>query len=480
MSGADFIALLPLLVVAYVATLLSVVLAFWRSRGAAFWLTMLTLAGAFAAIFAALPHAPRQVTPLIRVDGYSLFFSGLIIASALLITLLARDYLETHERRADAFYLLLLFAVLGMMALASSSHFASFFLAYETLSTALFGLIAYTVRWKPSIEGAVKYLILSAVASAFLAFGMALVYFELGVMDFARLAPLLAAGGLSLVTYLGLALILVGFGFKLALVPFHTWSPDVYQGAPTPVTALIASGAKAAVFALLLRMIAMADLNADRTIFILLYVLAVATMFVGNLLALLQDNVKRLLAYSSVAQLGYLLIPLIAGGVRGPSSIAFFLVSYSVTTIAAFGVVSIVSSFRATGDVDRIADYRGLALSHPFLALVMSAALFSLVGLPLTVGFFGKFYIFSAAARAGLWWLLIIGAVNSGMSAFYYLRVVFAMYASPEQESAHAWRARPAGVTGIALAFAAVVFFGVYPAPLFRLAQAAVTMLGLP
>lgn len=479
MTGNDFIALLPLLITAYTATVLAVVFAFRVGHVVAFWLTLASIAAATGSIFIALPYAPRQVTPLLRIDAFSLYFDGLILISAFLVALLARDYLNTHERRAEAFYLLLLFAALGMLGVASSTHFVSFFLSYETLSAALFGLIGYTRRYKPSLEAALKYLILSGTSSAFLAFGMALVYYDHGTMEYARLAVLLSAGPVSSLTYLGLALILVGFAYKLALVPFHTWSPDVYQGAPAPVTAFIATGSKVALFALLLRTTAMANLNIHGPTYGVLAALAVATMFGGNLLALLQDNVKRLLAYSSVAQMGYILIPLVAGGAYGPPSIAFYLVSYAVTSAVAFGVISVLSSGRAAGDVDRLESYRGLSATHPALALALSAALLSFIGMPFTSGFFAKFYIFSAAARTGLWWLLIVGAVNSGMSAFYYLRVVFAMYARHEVGRVMVRRSLPAGTVSIALAAAALVFFGIYPTPLFRLAQAAVTALGL-
>lgn len=479
MNGPDSIALLPLLVTAYATVLLSVVLAFWRSFRAAFWLSLGTLLAAMGSVAVALPYAPRQVTLLIRIDAYSLFLSALVILTGLLVVLLSRDYLAEHSRRVEAFCLLLLLAVLGMIALVCSSHFASLFVAYETLSVSLVGMIGYTLRRKPSLEAAIKYLVLSAASSAFLVFGMATVYFEFGTMEFTRLAPVLTAGAASTTAYFGLALMLVGFGYKLALVPFHSWSPDVYQGAPAPVAALIASGSKAAVLALLLRVVVSCGLSAHDVTYAMLYLLAAATMFGGNLLALRQGNLKRLLAYSSIAQLGYLLIPLAAGGESGPASIAFYLVSYTATTVAAFGVVTIVSSAAHPRDVERIEDYRGLAQSHPVLAAVMSLALFSLLGMPLTSGFFAKFYVFAAAARSGLWSLLVIGVVNSGISAFYYLRVVFAMYSRSEAEPAPLPGARAASAVSLAIASTVVILFGLYPTPLLVLSQAAALALGV-
>lgn len=478
MTYTDFLALLPLLITGYTGALVMVIVAFWRSNTAAFILTLLTFAAAFASVFIALPYAPRAVTPLIEIDRFSLFFTGLILLGAFLITLLCPSYLKTHEKRSEAFYVLLMMGVLGMISIAASAHFVSFFLGLETVSIALYGLIGYTRNYRLSIEGAVKYLVLAASSSAFLLFGIALIYSDFGTMDFRQLAPLMTGADLSLTSLLGTALILVGFGFKLAIAPFHMWSPDVYQGAPAPVTALIATGSKGAVFALLLRFVTIGGLTDNSTIFLVITVLASATMFVGNLLALLQRNVKRLLAYSSIAQIGYMLIPLLAGGALGASSIAFYLTSYFATTIAAFGVIAVISSSRAMGDVEELEDYRGLALRHPILAAILSLALLSLTGIPLTSGFIAKFYIFSAAAQAGLWGLLIIGVINSGISAFYYLSVLIAMYTRSKTEPEPLPTARPASAIALALSTAIIFIFGVYPAPLIRLAEEATRQLG--
>ncbi|MHB9037165.1 MAG: NADH-quinone oxidoreductase subunit N [Armatimonadota bacterium] len=477
MSTTDFLALLPLLVVGYASVILMVIVTFKRGNSAAYWLTLATLASAFGAIFIAGIYSPRSVTPLIRVDDYSLYFDGLILVAAFFVTMFSRDYMPTDGKRAEPFYVLILMAVLGMLTVASSGHFASFFLGFEILSVSLYGLIGYIRKRKISLEAAIKYLILAAAASAFLLFGIALVYSEYGTMEFAKLVPILAAGNLSTLTYLGMALIIVGFGFKLTIVPFHMWSPDVYQGAPVPITMLIASGSKAAVFALLLRLVAAANLTDQHVVFVIITALAVATMFTGNLLALMQNNVKRLLAYSSIAQIGYLLIPLAAGGTLGASSIAFYLVSYVATTIVAFGVIAIISGRREQGDLEHLSDYRGLSARRPYMAAIFAISLLSLTGIPLTSGFFAKLFIFSAAVKSGLWWLVIIGVLNTGISGFYYMRVVFTMYA-PSETIIHTQQAKPAGAIALGAASAAVVFFGVYPVPLLRLAEAAVRNLG--
>jgi NADH-quinone oxidoreductase subunit N len=493
----NYLALLPLLILAYFATLLMVLVAFWRSHAFAFWATLVGLAAAFVTLPFGLTPTPEG--PLIELDRFSIYFTALIIAGAFLVILYSRDYLEAHERSNSAFYVLLMLAVLGMAVIASSTHFASFFLGLETLSVSLFGLIGYTRDHKPSLEASLKYLVISAAATAFLLFGIALMYMDSGTMDFRLLGHMLSTGSLTIMSYFGLAMVLVVFGFKLAIAPFHMWSPDVYQGAPSPVTALIATGSKGAVLALLLRFVTTGHLQADHTVYLTITVLAIATMFVGNLLALLQTNVKRLLAYSSIAHMGYLLIPLLAGGVSGPPSIAFYLATYFATTILAFGVISVLSgspsrithhasddgslithhSSPISGDLDQLDDYRGLSSRHPILAAVFALSLLSLTGIPPTAGFIAKFYIFSAAAQSGLWTLLIIGIINSGISAFYYLRLLVAMYVPSESPHPPLSPSPPRLASAISLCVttAVLLIFGVYPSPLIHLAQSAMSKL---
>jgi NADH-quinone oxidoreductase subunit N len=469
----DFIALLPLIISAYVPVLILMAGAFWRNSTGIAVLSMGSLAGSFLSIFAALPFVPRTVTPLILVDRFSLFYMGLIFAGAFAVVLLSRDYLQARPERGDRFFALLLFAVFGMAAAASSNHFASFFLGLETLTVSLYGLIGFTTLRPPSLEGGIKYLVLAATSSAFLLFGIALVYSDFGTMEFIELSRKIQslAGPLPASSLLGMAMIVVGFGFKLALVPFHMWSPDVYQGAPAPATALISSGSKGAIFALLFRFMAYIDLGRSNGLFLLLWTLAVLTMFGGNLLALLQRNLKRLLAYSSVAHMGYLLIPLLAGGAAGAAAFGFYLVSYFATVIAAFGVISVLSS--RGEEIEELDDYRGLAYRQPLPAIVLTLAMLSLTGIPLTAGFIAKFYIFSAGIRSHLWLLVIIGIINSGISAFYYLRVLAAMYIQTDPSMARIASPRPWGVGGLVLLAAVLVFFGIYPTPLIQLAQAA-------
>jgi NADH-quinone oxidoreductase subunit N len=469
MTARDLLALLPLICLAYGAVAVMVVGAFWRSHAGIAGLTLASLAAALLVSGQAFALAPRQVTPLLRVDVFALSYLVLFVLGAAALTAFSWDYLAGIPQGRERFYCLLLLAVAGMGVLAASTHFASFFLGLETLSVSLYGLIGFTLRRPASLEGSLKYLVLAGVSLSFLLLGMALVYFQFGTMEFAALAERLGrSGDPPYLVLLGLGLILVGFGFKLALVPFHTWAPDVYQGAPAPVSALVATGSKAALLAVLVRFAPV--LMGAHSGAPLLEVLAIITMFGGNLLALFQGNLKRLLAYSSIAHMGYLLIPLLAGGAAGVASIWFYFVSYFITTIGAFGVISALSA--GPEEVAELEQYRGLGFRRPWIGAVLGLMMLSLAGIPLTVGFMAKLYIFAAAARSGLWLLLVVGVVNSGMAAYYYLRVLSILYSQPGEAEERLPRVRPAsGVVLVALSVL-VVLLGIVPGALMSRAQA--------
>ena len=270
MNQGDLLAVLPLIVIGYAGVVVLVIGAFWRNHCAMSALTLAGLAGAFMAIFAALPTIPRQVTPLLRVDSMALFFMGLFFLGGFAVAVFAHDYLRTNGPGSEKFYALLLFAILGMAVLAASNHFASFFVGVETLSVSLYGLIGYTLGRKSSLEASLKYLVLAGASMSFLLFGMALIYFQFGTMEFDALAGAMRGAEVTPLVYAGLGLLLVGFSFKLAVAPFHTWAPDVYQGAPAPISALIATGSKAAVFALLLRFLTLLAVRELGSLFLLL------------------------------------------------------------------------------------------------------------------------------------------------------------------------------------------------------------------
>ncbi len=488
MTGEDVIILLPLVIVAAAAVAAMLAIAVRRSHAATAGIALTGLAAALAEVLVNLWLKKGYVGHLAVMDNQALFVIGLVLAANLVVGILSYGYLSRRRERAEEYYVLLLLAALGGMVLAISIHFATFFLGLEVLSVSLYGLVAYE-RGRLGVEASLKYLVLGGTASAFVFFGMGLVYFDRGSMIFFWVDWLYGQygpGPLGLVAMVGCVMMFVGIGFKLAVVPFHLWTADVYQGAPAPVTALVATVSKGAVLALVLRMARGSPWAGyyfgDRAVyysggvcpsapvFWILAAIAVASMFTGNLLALRQRNVKRLLAYSSISHLGYLLVAVLVSGAAGATAAGFYLVTYFAATLAAFGVVTALSG--ANGEAESLEDYRGLAWRRPALAALMTVAMLSLAGIPLTAGFVGKFYLLTAGAGAGLWALVIILVANSGIGLFYYLRVVWAMFERRATEEKELPRIGVA--TGVVLAGlgAAVVLIGVWPGPLAELVRA--------
>ncbi|MCL4473305.1 MAG: NADH-quinone oxidoreductase subunit N [Actinobacteria bacterium] len=478
MTGQDLVSVLPLVVLGAAAVLIMLAISFYRNHALTCLLTLAGLAGAAVSLPIASSAGVRRVTALLIVDGYALFYMGMILAAAFAVTIISYLYLERREGRQEELYILLLLATLGSAVLVSSSHFASLFLGLEILSASLFTLIAYP-RGRLNIEAGVKYLILAAVSAAFLLFGMALVYADLGTLEFTRMTALARAGGSGgLLFPAGLGLLIIGLGFKLALVPFHMWTPDVYQGAPAPVTAFVATVSKVAVFGLMLRFFNQVGIRPHAHLFYVFEIIAIASMFAGSLLALLQDNVKRILAYSSIAHLGYLLVAFLASGSLAITAVTFYLVAYTVTTLGTFGVVALMSG--SGREADALNDYRGLFWSRPWLAGVFAAMIFSLAGIPLTAGFIGKFYLLDAGVDSSLWLLVFSLVASSSIGLYYYLRIIVVMYMQPRQDSAKSGVAAAShlrvGSLVMAVLLLAVVLLGIYPAPLIELIQKTVTL----
>ena len=489
MKAGDLLTISPLIALTLASVVVMLAAAFWRSHGLALGLTLGGLAVTFGTLFVSASRTARVVTPLVTMDAYALFFIGLLTVATAVVAILSWSYLGRLRVRPEEYYVLLLTATLGGAALVASTHFASFFLGLEILSVSLYALIVYPVHRADAVEAAVKYLVLAGATSAFLIFGMALVYAEAGTMSAAGVAKLVAGGlgSLQVVVTIGIVMILVGVGFKLAVVPFHMWTPDVYEGAPAPVTAYVATVSKGAVFALLLRYLLPVSSDQSSTLFLALAAVAVASMIAGNLLALRQDNVKRILAYSSIAHLGYLLVAFLASGERAGVAAGFYLIAYFATTLAAFGVITVLST--GTRDADRLADYRGLGARRPVLAAIFAVALFSLAGMPLTMGFIGKFVIVSAGAGAALWGLVIVLVLTSTIGLYYYTRLIVVMYVRRPDELELAGAgpaarvAAAGGAAGVVVLAALTVFllvFGVYPSPLLRLVEHAVSTLPWP
>lgn len=469
MTRTDLIALLPLIVLGATAVLVMLAIAWRRHHALAAGITVVGLGAALASLSPASSVAPRQVTPLLLVDGYTLFYSGLLCAGSLAVAILAYSYFAKRQGQNEELYLLLLLATLGSVVLVASIHFVSLFLGLELLSVSLYAMIAYARDSRQSLEAGIKYLILAAASSAFLLFGLALIYARTGSLELSAIAPLLGGEG-GLLAIAGLGLIVTGIGFKLALVPFHMWTPDVYAGAPAPVTAFVASVSKGGMFALVLRFFLAAG-GRESSLFLVLSLIAILSMVVGNLLALLQDNVKKLLAYSSIAHLGYVLVALLAGGDLAVEAATYYLVAYFVTIIGAFGIIGALAG--AGAEPVAMEDYRGLFWQRPWTAAVFTAILLSLAGIPLTAGFLGKFYVLAAGVDAALWLLVFALVINSALGLFYYLRVVVAMF-SQQEAGAEAGRVPwPAGIV-LAVLVVLLIWFGSYPAPLVRLIQALV------
>ena len=471
-------ALLPLMITAAAAVVAMLGIAWRRCHGQTFLITVIGLVAALISAIATVPTKALPETPLLTVDPYASFFMVLVLIAAIACAVFAYAYLhrtgneEGYTHNQEEFYLLLILATAGGLVLACARHFGSLFIGLELLSVPLYGMIGYAFFKRNSLEASMKYLVLSAAGSAFILFGMALWYAEVGHLGFAALAKAGLAGPLA---QTGLAMMLVGFGFKISLVPFHIWTPDVYEGAPAPAATFLATASKVAIFAVLLRLFEAVPLTDASWLRGLLVALGILSMLAGNLLALLQTNLKRLLGYSSVAHFGYLLIVLAAEAGQRTETAGVYLATYVFTSLVAFGVVSLVSSpFSNNGERAAISDYRGLFQQRPGLAVAFAIAMLSLTGIPLTAGFIGKFYVVALGVNTHLWWMVGALIVGSAISLYYYLRAMVAPFLKDVL-------AVPAPVTHgsqhlaglvILVASALVILLGLYPQPLLALAQA--------
>jgi NADH-quinone oxidoreductase subunit N len=480
-SFSDLLPLLPLLIVTGTSVVAMLVIGMRRSYIATGTITITGLLAATLVAVSMMDWTNQQVTPLLIIDQYSLLFTVVICASAMVLAVLSFPYFFELDDEKEEYFLLLIVATIGAIVMASSNHFVSAVLGLETLSMSLYGMIAYPLHSSKSakfpLEASVKYLVLSAAASGFMLFGMALIYAQTGTLSFASVTALPETGLGDGYTIVALLMIISGVAFKLSFAPFHMWTPDVYEGAPLPATAYLATIGKAAMFVVLLRFIQISNALSFESIVTVLTLIAAASMLAGNLLALLQDNLKRILAYSSIAHMGYLLLALIAGhyvtGTIAVESITFYLIAYVIMSLGAFGVASVISS--SEKEFDSIKEYRGLFWRNPLLATTFIAMLLSLAGIPLTVGFIGKFYIFLSGVEAGLWMLLGVLVLGSGIGLYYYLRVIYRML-MPEK---HSLPYRIGGVEGVssyavlAILLFLLIIFGVYPAPIMSIVATA-------
>ena len=456
------------------------------------YLAWLSIAGLLALIVVSLvmlwDEQETLYDGLLAVDEFSLFFKVFFMGMGVFIILSSMDFVENRLAHQGEFYGLLLFSILGMNVMAQSRELLTAYIALELLSFSLYVLAAYAKDSAKSNESALKYIIVGAVSSAILLYGVSMVYSTLGVTKFDDIAVgLAAATEVAPALWVGVGLILVGLMFKVSVVPFHMWAPDVYEGAPYPVTAYLAIGSKAAAFALVLRLIAEGFVPAaDRweQWQLVLAALAAITMLVGNLVALAQRNLKRLMAYSSIGHAGFILAGIAALSTNSDlaaTGVMFYLVGYSITNLVVFG--AIISFFNMTGK-EMIADLGGLADHQPFLAASLAIGLFSLAGLPIFAGFIMKFYLFTAVATEGLLWLAALAVFSSLISLYYYLQVLRQVYIEPapagdgggdllEEYPALARRPSLTLLTVLGSGMAAILWLGVYPRPLIEAIEAA-------
>lgn len=474
------IALLPLLVTSLTAIVVMLAIAVRRNHTVTFILSVVGLNLALLSLIPALEVAPLEVTPLLLIDTFACYYMALVLAAGLACVTLIHAYLggesgKGYPGNREELYLLVLLSAAGGLVLVSAQHLAGLFIGLELLSVPTYGMIAYAFFNKRSLEAGIKYMVLSAAGSAFLLFGMALLYAESGNLAFADIGASLARESSQLVQ-IGIGMMLIGLAFKLSLVPFHLWTPDVYEGAPAPVAAFLATASKVAVFAVLLRLYQISPAMSGGWLSDLLTLIAIASILFGNLLALLQNNLKRLLGYSSIAHFGYLLVALVASKGLAVEAVGVYLATYVLTSLGAFGVITLMSTPYSGRDADALYEYRGLFWRRPYLTAVLTVMMLSLAGIPLTAGFIGKFYVIAAGVEAQLWWLLGAMVLGSAIGVFYYLRVMVTLFMREPNMHRHDapfdWGQRAGGIMLLVVALLAF-FLGVYPQPLLELVQQA-------
>ena len=460
MTEQDFLCLTPFLIIAIAPVMIMIVISILRNYNVVYGFSVLSLLAAFGSIFFILPSVPHTIEPLFIIDKFSLFFVGIIIISALLVTLVSYDYIKRIEGVREEYYIVLFTSTLGAVLLTVANHFILFWLGIETLSISLYILIAFQRSKSNSIEAGIKYLILASVSSAFLLFGMALIYTAFGTMQFCAMLAALGTGNkLSPLILSGFGMMMVGIGFKLALVPFHMWTPDVYQGAPAPVSAYIATVSKGAVMAVLIRFFFTMKGFDNQYLFVAISGIAILSMFVGNILAIGQKSLKRLLGYSSIANMGYLIIILLTGSNKGIQASVFYVIAYFITTIGAFGVISLLSTMEY--EADKMEDFKGLFWKRPGIAIVFTLALLSLAGIPLTAGFIAKFYIILEGMKAGLMILVISLIINSVIGLYYYLRIITTLFSTAGETKLPDLSL--SGNISLAIIASGILILGIYP-----------------
>ncbi len=477
LSTNDWLSILPVLILSVWAMVLLIIELFLPKERSSLigWLSMIGIVGAMAACMALSANRLSGFSGMVVLDPMAAFISLVGLLATLLTVWASLNYIRDRGIERGEYYALLLFSTSGIMLMAQANNLIVVFLGLELLSIPLYILAGFARPQPESEEAAIKYFLLGAFATGFLVYGIALVYGATGTTDLAQIAQVAQTGKNATLLLVGAGLIIVGLGFKVAAVPFHMWTPDVYEGAPTPITGFMSVGAKAAGFAALLRVL-LFGLGAVRLDWMpVLAILSALTMILGNVVALTQTNLKRMLAYSSIAHAGYMLMGLAAGTSAGLSAVLFYLLAYTFTNIGAFAVLTALA--QGKGEDQTFPQYAGLSRKHPWLTVVMAFFMLSLTGIPPAGGFIGKYYLFLAAVDANLGWLVMIGVLTSVISAFFYLRVIVDMtMREPERETPSS--IYPALVTTLAVTALGTLVLGVWPGPWLQMAQVGLRLFG--
>jgi NADH-quinone oxidoreductase subunit N len=447
---------------------------FSAKEGKKGYLGILSLIGVVIAFFFTLPLMGSTQTGfegMFISDGFTLFFKVLFLIIAFLTVLISMGYTRREGMDLGEYYALILFATLGMMLMAAGSHLITIFLGLETMSISIYILAGIMRGDRRSTEAALKYFLLGAFATGFLLYGMALIYGATGSFYLKEVASHIASNNLlrNPMLLMSIVFLTIGFGFKIASVPFHMWTPDVYEGAPTSVTAFMATGVKAAGFAALIRVFfsALPAFRPDWTS--AMWVISLATMTLGNIAAISQTNIKRMLAYSSIAHAGYILVAFVAGNDLGTSGILFYLMAYAFMNLGAFSCIILLG--KKDEENILINDYAGIGFKYPLLAASMTLFLLSMAGIPPLGGFMAKFYVFSAAVKSKFYWLAILGVLNSAVSVYYYLRVTVLMYFRESEREITGLQFSPASVIALTLAVIGTLYMGIFPQNVLSFAQ---------
>jgi NADH-quinone oxidoreductase subunit N len=468
-QSADYIRILPEIILSVFGMIVMALEPLLDEKTGQKLLGSIALAGTLAALGATWFMAQARGTAfwnMVQVDGFSVFFHVLIIAIAAVVILSSYEYMAVQRIRAGEYYALILFGAVGMTLMSSAIELVLIFIALEISSISSYVLAGFRRHEAASAESSLKYFLLGSFATAFFLYGVALMFGATGSTNIDQIGRALGAGPIPLLGFVAVAFMFVGLGFKVAAAPFHIWTPDVYEGAPAPVVGFMSTAPKAAAFAVLLRVVFVINV---RDIFWVIWVSAALSMTLGNVGALVQNNVKRLLAYSSIAHAGYLLMAFAAAPALGTSAAMFYTAAYAAMNLGAFAVVS---HFANAGErYVTLEDYEGLGRSSPLLAATLTIFLLSLIGIPMTGGFFAKFYVFSAAVKANLIWLTIIGVLNSGVGAYYYLRIIVMMYMRESRKEVPVTRVPiPLGIA-LASCLAATLYLGIFPNSVLQYAQ---------